>query len=142
MAASTQSSDGLTSINITPMVDIVLVLLVIFMVTTTAINQSESMAVNRPDAATGEQDTSGSEQILLTCMSDGTLGVNGVPAHSDAEVLAAIEAARKGHPELRGVISCDERAEVRSMVRLLDLLRVSGVRKYAIATEQPTRVEG
>lgn len=142
MSASSDPSEGLNAINITPMVDIILVLLVIFMVTTTAINKVESMDVNRPDAATGQYNPTEQGQILLTCMADGTLSVDGEVVTTDKEILAAIAVKKAEHPKLQGVISCDESAAVRSLVRLLDLLRASGVRKYAIATEQPQRAQG
>jgi len=142
MAASSDPSEGLNSINITPMVDIILVLLVIFMVTTSAINQVESMEVNRPDAATGQTSATDKGQILLTCMSDGAMSVDGAVVTTDAQILAAIAEKKADYPKLQGVISCDERAEVRALVRLLDLLRKSGVSKYAIATEQPQQAQG
>ncbi|MGH1346230.1 MAG: ExbD/TolR family protein [Nannocystales bacterium] len=142
MAAAGGQSEGLTAINITPMVDIMLVLLVIFMVTTSAINEVESLEVNRPDAATGQNTPSGDGQILLTCLADGGTSVDGVVTTSDAAVLAAIAARKAKTPELHGVLSCDEDARVRTLVRLLDLLRKAGVSKYAIATEQPQERQG
>ncbi len=142
MAASSDQSEGLNSINITPMVDIILVLLVIFMVTTSAINRVESMEVNRPDAATGRDTPTGQGQILLTCLADGGMRVDGEVATSDDEILAAIARKKAETSELHGVISCDEEAQVRTLVRLLDVLRKAGVRKYAIATEQPQQAQG
>ncbi|MBL4689488.1 MAG: biopolymer transporter ExbD [Nannocystaceae bacterium] len=142
MSASSSPSEGINAINITPMVDIILVLLVIFMVTTSAINQVESMEVNRPDAATGLNSATDKGQILLTCMADGVLSVDGVVVTTDEQILGAIAAKKAEHPKLQGVISCDEDAAVRSLVRLLDLLRQSGVTKYAIATEQPHQAQG
>lgn len=142
MAAASNQSEGLTSINITPMVDIILVLLVIFMVTTSAIHQVESMEVNRPDAATGRNTPTDQNQILLTCMTDGTLQVDGDLVSTDEDILAAIARKPAEPSELHGVISCDEEAQIRTLVRLLDVLRKAGVRKYAIATEQPERAQG
>lgn len=142
MAASSEQGEGLTAINITPMVDIMLVLLVIFMVTTTAINEVESLEVNRPDAVTGQNVPTGDGQVLLTCLPDGGSSVDGVVTNSDADVLAAIAAKKAKTPELHGVLSCDEEARVRTLVHLLDLLRTAGVRKYAIATEQPQERQG
>jgi len=142
MAASSGPSEGLNAINITPMVDIILVLLVIFMVTTTEINQVDSMEVDRPDAATGQATPNDQSQILLTCLADGTTQIDGESVASDAQILAAIADKKARVPALRGVISCDEDAPVRTLVRLLDLVRKSGVRKYAIATEKPQQAEG
>lgn len=139
MAAAEPGEQGLTAINITPMVDIMLVLLVIFMVTTSAISRLAGVEVNRPDAATGEAvDSDADRQIVLECRKDGTLAVDGVDAADDASIAAAIAAKQARVPELKGIVACDEDASVRALVRVLDLLRASGVRKYAIVTEPPT----
>lgn len=143
MAANSPGDQGLNSINITPMVDVMLVLLVIFMVTTTAIHRLEGMDVDRPDAASGaavEHPEDG--QVHLTCREDGEVWVDGDPVPDDDAVLAAIKARKEAYPDLQGVLSCDEDADVRTLVHLLDLLRLAGVSKYAIATEQPQEQRG
>ena len=48
----------------------------------------------------------------------------------------------KQDPDLQGIVQCDTKAEVGRMVHLIDLLRQAGVKKYAIATEQPPKEEG
>lgn len=143
MAAASDGEGGLTAINITPMVDIMLVLLVIFMVTTSTLSQLDGLDVNRPDAATGAPiEAAVDREILLTCRPDGTVAVDGAPVTDDAAIQAAIAAKRARNPELSGIIACDEDASVRALVRLLDLLRAAGVHRYAIATESPQGTQG
>ena len=76
MAASTPSGDDemITGINVTPLVDIILVLLIIFMVTANLINRP-SIEVDLPQAATGE----GAEPttVALTLTEEGALFLNG-----------------------------------------------------------------
>jgi len=139
MAAHSNGDDGFTSINITPMVDIMLVLLVIFMVTTTTIARIEGLEVDRPDAATGTAVPQEHETILLTCGPTGEVRIDGRSLTSDAEIRTSIDARVAADPELNAVVSCDEDASVRVLVRILDHLRAAGVRDYAIATEQPAR---
>lgn len=141
MAAALDDDDGeITAINVTPLVDIVLVLLIIFMVTTSKITNPEGMKVDKPDAATGQ--TLEKTSILLACHADGKIFIDGKELSDDAAITAAIEKKAKKDTELQGVIQCDEKAQVASMVRLLDLLRKAGVKKYAIATEKPQPTKG
>ena len=135
--ANLDDDDEITGINITPMVDIILVLLVIFMVTTTTIHQLEGMEVDKPDAATGQQIKKETTQMLLVCREDGSVLIDGEPASDDATIVATIKAKVAETPDIQSVISCDESARVGEMVRLIDLLRSNGIKRYAIATEKP-----
>jgi biopolymer transport protein ExbD len=134
--------DGITGINITPMVDIMLVLLVIFMVTTTTINQVEGMQVDKPDAATGKTLDEIPQSILLVCHADGSYVVDGDPLDKDEDIIERIKAKLENNSDLQGVVQCDEAAQVGKMVHLIDLLRNNGVKKYAIATEKPEQDKG
>jgi biopolymer transport protein ExbD len=129
--------DGINNINVTPLVDVMLVLLIIFMVTTTKIQESEALAVDKPDANTGQKLDTNSHQILLICTKDGTITADRKPMADDTAIKSAITAKLAENRDLQGVIQCDEEANVRSMVHLIDLLRDAGVKKYAIATEKP-----
>ncbi|MCA9657742.1 MAG: biopolymer transporter ExbD [Myxococcales bacterium] len=150
MAADTNLDDdeGINSINVTPLVDVMLVLLVIFMATTTTIQDSEAMRVDKPDANTGTKIEPNPHQILLMCTSDGSYSIDRVAVRGDTEeerdkvIKDAIAAKVKDDKELQGVIQCDEAAQVGAMVHLIDLLREQGVKKYAIATEKPKPKEG
>jgi biopolymer transport protein ExbD len=134
-AGPVEEDEEITSINVTPLVDITLVLLIIFMVTTSVISQQEGLEVAKPEAATGKGlDTA---SVLLVCRNDGTILVDGKPAGSDAEITEAIMNKLVEDRELQGIVQCDKEAEVGTMVHLIDLLREAGVKKYAIATQKP-----
>lgn len=141
-SADLDDDDGITSINITPMVDIVLVLLVIFMVTTTTINKLEGLEIDKPDAATGQSVDDIPATLHVVCKADGSIHVDGQPAANDAAIIRAIEERRREDEKTVGVISCDEAAQVGVMVHLIDLLRENGIKKYAIATEKPAPADG
>ncbi|MCY1056037.1 biopolymer transporter ExbD [Nannocystis radixulma] len=144
MAADTNQDDdeGINSINVTPLVDVMLVLLIIFMVTTTKIQESEALAIDKPDAQTGQKLEPKQHHILLTCAKDGTLQVDHQPVDGDAAIKDAITRKLAEGRDLQGIIQCDEEAQVRSMIHLVDLLREAGVKKYAIATEKPKATTG
>ena len=127
----------ITGINVTPLVDITLVLLIIFMVTTSIITNPEGLRVDKPEAATGQsQDRA---NILIVCRKDGTTAVDGKEVTTDDEIVSAIRGAITSDREVQGIVQCDTKAEVGRMVHLIDLLRAGGVNKYAIATEQPPK---
>lgn len=142
---SYDDDEEITGINITPMVDIILVLLVIFMVTTATINQIEGMQVDKPDAASGKSLGELPQSIVLICRGDGEYAIDGNPvvgadaAAVDREIAAEIQTRVGQNPELQGIVQCDTEAQVGAMVHLIDLLRDNGVTKYAIATEQPKK---
>ncbi|NVB39593.1 biopolymer transporter ExbD [Pseudenhygromyxa sp. WMMC2535] len=147
-AGGLDEDDEITGINITPMVDIILVLLVIFMVTTTTINQIEGMEVDKPDAASGKNLGELPQSIVLVCRGEDEFAIDGEPVAGDSaeavdsQIAAAIKARVAQNPELQGIVNCDTKAQVGAMVHLIDLLRENGVTKYAIATEPPPRAEG
>jgi biopolymer transport protein ExbD len=127
----------ITGINVTPLVDITLVLLIIFMVTTSIITNPEGLRVDKPEAATGQSQDRAS--ILIVCRKDGSTAVDGKDVTTDDEIVAAIRGALGSDREVQGIVQCDTKAEVGRMVHLIDLLRAGGVTKYAIATEKPPK---
>ncbi len=135
MAGAFEQDDEITSINVTPLVDIVLVLLIIFMVTTRLITNQEALGISKPEAATGR--TVDAASVLVSCQADGTISLDDVVYREDAALKAAIAARVSGDATLQGVVQCDEKASVGTMVHLIDILREAGVKKYAIATRQP-----
>lgn len=146
-AGGIDDDEEITGINITPMVDIILVLLVIFMVTTTTINEIEGMEVDKPDAATGKNVEDMPKSIVLLCRGADEYAIDGERvtgdlAQIDATISREIQQRVKQNPEIQGIVQCDTEAQVGAMVHLIDLLRENGVTKYAIATEKPAAVEG
>jgi len=132
-ASSSRGQNGLlTEINVTPLVDVVLVLLVIMMVTATAI-ANQSIAINPPKARSGEAD--GKRVPLVVSVDEaGTLYLDQRPA-TDVEVRARARAAKASDPEPSAVLAADGRARHESVVHALDLLRGERVAKIAIVVK-------
>jgi biopolymer transport protein TolR len=120
--------DVISDINITPFVDIILVVLIIFMVTATTIVQS-SIKVNLPEAATGEATESTSLGITLTA--DGQLLLDGVPTDA-AGLSQAVKAAKAESDDVVCLIAADAAVEHGRVVWVLDLVKSLGVAKFAI----------
>jgi len=139
-AAPQDDDDEITGINVTPLVDITLVLLIIFMVTTSLISNAEGLQIDKPKAATGVPLPDAS--IILMCDAEGAILVDGDAMPDDAAIVEKITDKLAVNRELQGIVQCDEAAQVGQMVHLIDLLRDSGVKKYAIATRKPESDKG
>jgi biopolymer transport protein ExbD len=134
-AAPLDEDDEITGINVTPLVDITLVLLIIFMVTTSLISNAEGLQIDKPQATTGVPLPDSS--IILMCDAEGSILVDGNPVPDDAAIIDKITDKLAVNRELQGIVQCDEAAQVGQLVHLIDLLRKSGVKKYAVATRKP-----
>jgi biopolymer transport protein ExbD len=125
-----------SGINVTPLVDITLVLLIIFMVTARLI-VSQTLPMDLPRAATG-----GEQQVVFSVAMNakGEMTVDSRPVKSDPELLALAQQARHGKPELRAVIHADSAVSHGRVVRVMDLLKQGGIGKIAFGVS-PTKVE-
>jgi biopolymer transport protein ExbD len=121
----------ITEINVTPLVDIVLVLLIIFMVTTTYI-VNPSIKVDLPKAATGSDQVK--TTLGLTLTKDGSLYLNGDKT-DDGGVQRYIAAELPKNPDLQAVIAADKVVAHGTVVHVIDLVKRAGVRKFAINVE-------
>ena len=128
MAQASQATDEeIVGINVTPLVDVVLVLLVVLMVTAGYI-ASKAIPVDLPKAASGETVP---QTIILSIDQQGAVFADGTLV-ADAELRQRIAAAKRAKPDLRAVIAADGRATHRSVVRVVDLLRQENVTEFAL----------
>ena len=125
--ASESADDMISGINITPLVDVVLVLLVVLMVTASYL-ASHSIPVDLPKAATGEATNT---VLGVSVTRDGALFLDGKGV-DDAEFRARVHSARSADAEVRAVIAADGGAAHRSVVHVIDLRRREHVTKFAL----------
>jgi biopolymer transport protein ExbD len=119
--------DAITGINVTPLVDITLVLLIIFMVTAKII-VSQSLPLDLPKASQG---TDIQVVFSVTMGADGTTQVDGKPIANDEAILPLAEAAQQKTPELRAIIKADSAVPHGRVIHVLDLLKQGHVNKIA-----------
>lgn len=133
MANATQGADDdlVTGINVTPLVDVTLVLLIIFMVTAKLIN-SQGIPMDLPKAA-----SAGATQTVLSVAvtADGQISTNGSPAPTDADLRRAARDAIAKTPDLRTVIQASKGVPYGTVVHVMDELRETGITKIAFATD-------
>jgi biopolymer transport protein ExbD len=133
MAIQTSESgeDMIAAINVTPLVDVALVLLVIFMVTATYVVR-EAIEVDLPRAASGGETVG--PTLALALDREGQLFLDGAPATPDATRAAVRAAVAKG-PDSRALISADRAVSHGRVVEVIDLLRQEGLTRFAIDVE-------
>lgn len=128
--------DMIADINITPFVDIILVVLIIFMVTATTITQS-SIKITLPDAATGEATETTSLGLTLTAQ--GGLLLDGEAVTVPA-LEAALDEAKANSDDVVCLIAADKMVAHGRVVWLIDLIRSHGIAKFAINIDDATKV--
>lgn len=132
MAAKASSDqDIIADINIVPLVDIILVVLIIFMVTATTFSGKE-VEVELPKASSGGD--SSSAPLTVQVNSSGKYFLDGNEVDESALRLEA-EKRSALNPESQAVISADVAASHGAVVRALDAVKTGGISKLAVSVE-------
>ena len=126
-AAATNDDEMITGINVTPLVDITLVLLVILMVTASYV-VSRTIPMELPKGATGENTPT---TLSVSLDKDGQTYLDAEPI-TEPVLRQKIKAAHDSDPETRAVIAADGRVTHAKVVHIIDLLRRENVTKFAI----------
>jgi biopolymer transport protein ExbD len=135
--SSSKPTQPITGINVTPLVDITLVLLIIFMVTAKLV-VSRAVPMDLPRAATGGEVQ---EVFSLALLASGELQVDGRAVSDDRELLALARAAQTRNGELRAVVRADGTVAHSRVMHALDVLRQAGVVRIAFAVTPGPLVE-
>jgi biopolymer transport protein ExbD len=128
MAAATRRRGLITDINVTPLVDIMLVLLIIFMLTAHVIAR-QAIEVKLPKAASGGTITPTTLAVTLT--REGRLALNGTEVAPDALRDAVRDAVAKD-PKTQVIVAGDRDVSHGRVVWVLDLVKSLGVTSFAI----------
>lgn len=129
-----EAGDGIVAeINITPLTDIFLVLLIIFMVTTTAVHE-QGKNIDLPSADVSEQTTPDGVTVEVDAL--GVLKINGEPT-LETELAMRLEEALSGADDKVVVLRGDQRVLLGQAVNILDLAQQAGAEGIAIATQAP-----
>ena len=130
--ASNGNPGPIVGINVTPMVDVVLVLLVIMMVSATYI-VSQSLKVELPKTATSDESASSPAAVTIT--RDGALLYDGAPI-AEPQLIEKLRSAVHDHPDVSLIVTADEHAFHGSVVHVIDLAKVEGISKFAINVDR------
>jgi biopolymer transport protein ExbD len=132
---SSETDDGINGINVTPLVDIALVLLIIFMVTARIISQSSSIPLDLPKSVTGA-DNQVQTVFSVVLAADGSTQVDSKPVANDDAILALAKAAASQNKDLRAVIKADNTVSHGRVIHVLDMLKQAQLSKIAFGVSK------
>ena len=124
--------DVMAEINVVPLVDVILVVLIIFMVTAPMI-MKPSINVNLPKAASG--DATVPSKLSISISADGKLVLDG-KAVEDSQITMSAQDEVKKNPDIQAIISADKDVPHGRVVAVLDLVKGAGVKKFAISIDK------
>ena len=127
------NDEGINDINITPFVDVVLVLLVIFMVTA-PVMLKESLKVNLPKTLTSDVSTK-AESIGIAITKEGQVLLNGKLLSSESLNLE-LKRLSKVAPMTNFLISADTETRHGDVVKMIDLLKKNNLNRFALQVEK------
>jgi biopolymer transport protein TolR len=134
MAMPTGGRGGVKSdINVTPLVDVVLVLLIIFMVVTPMLQRGKDVVLPRSRAV--DEVVAGGDPLVLSVTSDGRFWVDEV-SYDETGLEARLRAEVGAHPARPFLLKGDARARVGDVRRVMAAARQAGARGVRIAVEQ------
>ena len=121
----------ITEINVTPMVDVVLVLLVIMMVSATYI-VSQSLKVELPKTTNGADSVQ--SLAAVTIAKGGGVYYNQKPI-AESELAAKLHEAHANNPDVNLIVTADKEVPHGKVVHVIDVARGEGIFKFAINVE-------
>ncbi|WP_303907159.1 ExbD/TolR family protein [Thiohalomonas denitrificans] len=128
--ANSESAES--DIDLTPMLDVVFIMLIFFVVTTSFIKES-GVEVNQPQADTAQQQEQAN--ILIAIRPNGEIWIDGRAVDVRA-VRANVERLRAEFPEGQVVVQGDRAAQIGLLVKVMDQVRLAGIMNVAIAADQ------
>ncbi len=123
----------MSDINMTPLIDVMLVLLVIFIITAPLMTSSLKLDLPKTDSGTP---TSAPAFIALAISADGGLFFGDEPLARDALALRVAEAA-KANPQLEVQLRADQKVPYGSVAELIALVQQAGLNRIGFVTEAP-----
>ena len=129
--ASRDADEAITGINVTPLVDVTLVLLIIFMVTAKIIVSQDHIPLDLPKASQGSPQKAQATVFSIELAADGRGVVDGKALGNDDEILGLAKDAYGKNNDVRAVIKADSAVTHGRVIHVLDLLKQAGLSKIA-----------
>ncbi|RJP77440.1 MAG: biopolymer transporter ExbD [Desulfobacteraceae bacterium] len=127
------NDDIISGINITPLVDIMLVLLIIFMLVSSVVD-FHAIKVELPHAASGEDINNETVSVMIS--QNGNYYLAGIKMNSFMELQTGLAGRKQQNPDIQIAISADKKTYHEEVVRVIDLVRRVGINRFAINVEQ------
>jgi biopolymer transport protein TolR len=134
MVSGKQPRTTLSEINVTPLVDVMLVLLIIFMITAPMLQQG--LDVNLP-VASGTSQSEREEQLILTVTKQGEIFLNQT-AYTLEALLPKLRALYQARPDRDVFLRADSSVPYGTVVQVMDEVKKAGIIKLGMITQPPT----
>jgi biopolymer transport protein TolR len=133
MAFDGGQSEQISQINVTPLVDVMLVLLVIFMVTAPILQQGYPVELPKAEGAAlaGED-----EQLVVSLTRDGDIYLNDTRL-SAGDLTTKLAAIRRLRPDRHVFLRADRSVQYGEVARVMEAIRASGLTRLGMVTEMP-----
>jgi biopolymer transport protein TolR len=131
--SSERSGDAISQINVTPLVDVMLVLLVIFMVTAPILQQGVSVNLPRVEAGPIEGND---EQLVVTVTAREAVVLNDAPM-TLSDLQAKLRGIISERPDRKVFLRADTDVRYGQVMKVLSSIRQAGVQKLGMVTEPP-----
>jgi biopolymer transport protein TolR len=129
---SGSEEEPISQINVVPLVDIILVVLIIFMVTAPLVLKP-SIDINLPKASSGDETPS--TPLNITVARDGQIMLNGKVSSMEDITLYASQLV-KAQPETAAILAADKDVTLERLTSIIDIVKKAGVKKVAFSIEK------
>jgi biopolymer transport protein TolR len=129
------STDVNSDINVTPMVDVMLVLLIIFMVITPMLQRGQSVDLAKTDNPVQMPDADKEDSVLVAVMRDGTIYLGQDKVTAD-QLATKVKDKLANKTDKQVFVKADARAKYGAVVEVVDNVRSAGVDQLGLLTEQ------
>ena len=124
--------EPIASINVVPLVDVILVVLIIFMVTAPLVLKP-TIDINLPKASSG--DASAPTPLNIAVSRDGAISLNGTPT-TLAEVTAYASKLAAEKPDTAAILQADRSVTLETLTSIIDVVKTAGIKKVAFSIEK------
>jgi biopolymer transport protein ExbD/biopolymer transport protein TolR len=129
------AGDVNSNINVTPMVDVMLVLLIIFMVITPMLQKGQSVELVKTDNPVQMPDADKEDAVLVAVMRDGTIFLGQDKVSAD-QLSEKVKDKLENKADKQVFVKADARAKYGNVVEVVDNVRSAGVDQLGLLTEQ------
>jgi biopolymer transport protein ExbD len=127
----TQAAEDEEDVNVTPLLDIVFIMLIFFIVTSTFVKEP-GVEIDRPGAVSATERKLAS--IIVAISDQDEIWINKEPVALE-EVKAIVEQLRRENPKGTAVVQADAKSKTRLLVEVVEQIRATGISDVAVSTE-------
>ncbi len=131
-AANQNDDEPIAAINVVPLVDVILVVLIIFMVTAPLVLKPV-IDINLPKSSSGDEAPAAPLNVALNAT--GQLLVNGQASSTEQLALIATKIAGE-KPETAAILQADKSVTLESLTAIIDVIKSAGIKKVAFSIEK------